>query len=63
MEYKCSVCDKRVEGDLLVYIDHTEDHIMDEIKAKHPDWVQEDGICQKCVDYFKAQLRGDSSAE
>jgi len=60
MEYKCSVCKNEVEGDLLVYIDHTEKHIMDEIKASHPDWVEKDGVCQKCIDYYKNQLKGDS---
>ena len=38
MEYKCSVCSKSIEGDLLVYINHTESHIMDEIKNKYPQW-------------------------
>lgn len=60
MEYKCSTCNKEVDGDLLVYVDHTEQHIMDEIKLSHPDWVDKDGLCQKCVDYFKRQMKGNS---
>ena len=63
MEYKCSVCGEQVEGDLLVYINHTEEHIMDEIKTKHPDWVEDDGLCKKCVDYYREQIKGDASAE
>lgn len=59
MEYKCSVCDEKVKGDLLVYINHTEGHILDEIKSNHPEWVEDDGICQKCVDYYKKQMKGD----
>ena len=58
MEYKCSVCNAKVKGDLLVYIDHTEQHIMDEIKARHPDWVEQGGLCRKCVDYYKKQIKG-----
>ena len=60
MEYKCSVCSESIDGDLLVYVDHTEQHIMDEIKLNHPDWVENDGICQKCVDYYKKQMKGNS---
>jgi len=60
MEYKCSTCNKEIDGDLLVYVDHTEQHIMDEIKLSHPDWVEQDGLCQKCVDYFKGQMKGNS---
>jgi len=40
MEYKCSTCNEEIDGDLLIYIDHTEEHIMDEIKISHPDWVE-----------------------
>ena len=58
MEYKCSVCQEQVEGDLLVYINHTQEHIIDEIKTKHPEWIENDGICPKCEDYFKSQIKG-----
>ena len=60
MGYKCSVCEEEISNDLVVYINHTEKHIVDEIKAKHPDWIEKDGLCQKCVDYFKRQLKGKS---
>lgn len=59
MAYTCSVCNQTVEGDLIKFTAHTEDHIVDLIKAKHPDWVDDDGICQKCVDYYKKQLKGE----
>lgn len=60
MEYKCSTCNETIEGDLLVYIDHTQKHIMDEIKLRHPEWVEKDGLCQKCADYYKEQMKGGS---
>lgn len=59
MTYQCSLCHKEVEGDLLEYIDHTEKHIIDEIKSTHPEWVEGDGVCHKCVEYFKNQLKGN----
>ncbi len=60
MEYKCSTCKEDIDGDLLVYIDHTEGHIMEEIRLIHPEWVEDDGLCQKCVDYYKNQMKGTS---
>ena len=63
MTYKCSVCGESVEDDLLVYINHTEKHIADEIQANHPDWAGEDGICNKCVEYYRKQMQGESSEE
>lgn len=62
MAYQCSVCKETIEDNLIVYIDHTEKHIIEEIKAKHPEWVERDGICRKCVDYYKKQLKGDTAA-
>jgi len=59
MDYKCPLCNESIKDDLLVYIDHTQEHIVDEIKAKHPDWVEKEGVCPKCVEYFKAQLKGE----
>jgi len=60
MEYKCSTCNEEIDGDLLIYIDHTEEHIMDEIKLSHPDWIEKNGLCQKCVDYFRRQMKGNT---
>ena len=63
MVYKCSVCGEDVADDLLVYINHTEQHIIDEIRANHPDWAGKDGLCKKCVEYYRGQMQGDSPEE
>ncbi len=59
MAYTCSVCNQVVDGDLVAFQDHTEDHIIDVIKSKNPDWVESDGVCQKCVEYFRKQIKGE----
>lgn len=58
MDYKCTVCGDVVPDNLKDYIDHTENHIVDIIKEKHPDWVEESGICHKCHEYYKEQMKG-----
>ena len=58
MEYICDLCGKNIKGDSLVFIDHSEQHIVDIIKSKHPEWIETDGICQKCFEYYRKQLRG-----
>lgn len=63
MEYKCSLCQQRVAGDLLVYVDHTQTHILEEIKKSHPGWAQADGICQKCLEYYQGELKGNFFSE
>jgi len=57
MDYVCPVCKKIMERELLVIIPHTEEHIMNEIKKKRPHWVDRDGICRKCYEYYKDQMR------
>lgn len=57
-KYVCSVCKKAMPRDLVLYIKHTEQHIVDEIKTKHPDWVGKDGVCHKCVEYYRESLKG-----
>ncbi len=58
MEYQCSVCKQKVMGDMIVYMDHTQKHIIDLVKHDHPDWVEQDGICQQCVSYYEQELKG-----
>ncbi|VAX36245.1 hypothetical protein MNBD_UNCLBAC01-1427 [hydrothermal vent metagenome] len=62
MNYQCSVCHKEIQGDMFTYIEHTEKHIIDEIKASHPEWVENDGLCKKCMEYYQNQLKGKKSS-
>ena len=58
MIYLCSVCGEEVKGLPISLIEHTEEYIVEAIKEKHPEWIQKDGLCQKCYDYYKSELRG-----
>lgn len=58
MDYVCPVCGEVVPDQLTVYIRHTEDHIIDIVKQAHPEWVEQDGLCRKCLDYYRRQIKG-----
>ena len=58
MEYTCSVCKQKVTGDMGVYMEHTEKHVIDLIKHDHPEWIETSGICKKCVEYYRAEING-----
>ena len=60
MDYVCSVCKQHVNGDMILYMDHTQKHIMDLVKHDHPDWTEKDGICQQCVKYYEDELKGST---
>jgi len=55
-DFVCGTCGKSMARELGIIIPHTEDHIVDVIKKKHPEWIEEDGIRKKCYDYYKEQL-------
>jgi hypothetical protein len=60
MDYRCNVCQKKFPGDMMVFREHIEVHIVDLVKKDFPQWVEKDGLCRKCVDYYHHQLKGDS---
>ena len=57
--YKCPLCGKMMNRDLGIFLEHTNEHIIDKIKESHPEWIESDGACQMCVDYMKMELSGD----
>ncbi len=56
--YRCPICEETMDRDLARFLGHADQHILDEIKKRHPKWVEKDGLCQKCVDYYKGQMQG-----
>ncbi|MGI9534247.1 MAG: hypothetical protein ACR2NW_04805 [Thermodesulfobacteriota bacterium] len=47
---KCTLCENEVDS--ITHI--AEQWLIDTIRDKNPDWVAEDGACQKCIDYYKS---------
>lgn len=56
------VCGEMLPRDLLVIIPHTDNHIIDVIKKQHPEWVEKDGICRRCYEYYKSQLHPEENS-
>ncbi|MFH1868958.1 MAG: hypothetical protein ABH843_08315 [Candidatus Omnitrophota bacterium] len=59
MEFVCPTCEIKIPRDLSVIIPHTEGHIVELIRKRHPEWAEKDGICKKCYVYYKKQLHPD----
>ncbi|GEM_PF-774853 len=59
--YTCPTCEAKMERNLLLFIEHTDQHIVDELKKKHPNWITEDGFCPRCLDHFKQSMMGKAS--
>lgn len=53
-KYRCPVCHHDIEGDLVVYLDHTKMEMENILKNKYPDWDKSKGLCPKCKDDFES---------
>lgn len=56
MDYICPICGKKLSREIGVIYPHTEEHIVEEIKKKHPDWAEKSGVCTKCHEYYEKQM-------
>jgi hypothetical protein len=46
---ECVLCKKEADG-----LDHEIEHLVIEmIKKSNPEWIEKDGACQECLDYYK----------
>ena len=61
IDFVCPTCNKRMPRDLQIIVPHTEEHIVNAMKKEYPDWVEADGICKKCYDFYKHQMRQDKA--
>ena len=59
--YTCPTCGETMERDLSLFMDHTDKHIVEEVKKLHPNWITEEGFCPKCADYFKKAMSGEAT--
>ncbi len=48
-----------MERDLALFLSHTDQHVIDQIKREHPEWATADGVCKPCAEYYKKQLSGE----
>ncbi|MBN3038542.1 MAG: hypothetical protein JW869_03905 [Candidatus Omnitrophica bacterium] len=56
MDFQCPVCNKIMPYDLKLILSHSDEHVIEQIKIKKPGWVEQDGLCKRCHEYFKSQF-------
>lgn len=52
----CPICRESVEKLLYKFHVESEGMVIDRIKISNPEWVENDGICSRCVDYYHLQI-------
>lgn len=53
MQKKCPICNRLVEENIVNLCRDAEDWILQSIKRAHPDWIERDGTCSRCLNYYK----------
>ena len=48
-----------MQRDLLLFVRHTDAHIVEELKKSHPEWITNEGFCPKCLAHYKGAMRGE----
>lgn len=56
-ESRCSLCDSYVPEESLYMHRKIEKAIVDLIKQKNPQWVETDGSCAKCYEYYRTLVK------
>ncbi|HEX5655030.1 MAG TPA: S8 family serine peptidase [Chitinophagaceae bacterium] len=52
----CPLCLDRVDKHLYRYHLDGERKVIEQIKARNPEWSQADGACSRCVDYYHTEV-------
>ncbi|MFQ5743614.1 MAG: hypothetical protein ACE5HV_08495 [Acidobacteriota bacterium] len=50
----CPLCAQSVEELEYALHESVDRVVLDWIRRQHPDWVDEDGVCKRCVDLYRA---------
>jgi len=50
MKKLCTCCNSETEDLYRI----GEEYLINQIKKEHPEWVEQDGACHKCIEYYQA---------
>ena len=52
----CPLCNDPVDKLLYRFHIDSERQVMDRIKEQHPGWLEDNGVCSRCVDYYHTEI-------
>jgi hypothetical protein len=53
MAQKCPICNKITHEDMIKVCQDAEDWVLQTIRRMHPEWVEKDGSCMRCIEYYR----------
>lgn len=55
--YICQICNRSIDNNNALTHVKTEEYLLSLIKKDHPEWKEEKGACQKCVEYYRELIK------
>lgn len=49
----CPVCKKITDTKVVDVCVTAYNYLIERIKEEHPEWVEKDGVCPRCVEYYE----------
>lgn len=49
----CPVCGKLEPTEIVDVCTSAYGYLIERIKKDHPEWIEKDGACPKCIEYYK----------
>ncbi len=62
-EYQCPVCSQKIPKDLVLFLEHGKQHVINSIRKAHPEWVDQEGVCAKCADHYEEAMQAGTAEE
>lgn len=55
--YTCQICKRIIDADNALTHVKAEEYLLDLIKKDHPEWKEDKGACEKCVEYYRELIK------
>ena len=49
----CPICHRAVDEDIVTACQEAQGWVIESIRRQHPDWVEADGSCLRCLEYYQ----------
>ncbi len=54
--YYCPLCQQVVQEHLRPIHETAEEWVISHIKETHPEWIESNGACPNCIQFFRSNL-------
>ncbi len=55
--YTCQICNRVIDNDNALTHVKAEEYILSLIKKDHPEWKEDKGACEKCIEYYRELIK------